>query len=234
MAESAISPARILVTSQLLGLSGRQLAAALGIDHRGVRRWQAGTQRVSAASAQAIADLVSEHEADVSDAVARVAAGESVEVPREDEGGRPASWWVAVAAHVMVLHPEAEFVFPAASTEQAAASGGVARTVHSVAGGSCPECDADVKELRERGAILTVASGPYARLGDYPRDAVIHDVATEVGGVRNDSTHTLRVDRTLNIGEREERRFWCDCGVAFGRMYDTAARKAYREHRKSA
>ena len=56
----------------------------------------------------------------------------------------------------------------------------------------------------------------------------------KVSGVRHDDAHSLRVNRTLPPGAREERTFWCTCGERFGAAFDSPARAAYRAHRKAA
>ena len=54
----------------------------------------------------------------------------------------------------------------------------------------------------------------------------------QMGGVRHDDKHSLRVDRTAIPGEKAKRWFWCTCGKRFGFLSDLAARTLYREHRK--
>lgn len=54
----------------------------------------------------------------------------------------------------------------------------------------------------------------------------------QMPGVRHDTEHSLRVDRTAIPGERVKRWFWCTCGKRFGLQSDVGARNLYREHRK--
>ena len=63
---------------------------------------------------------------------------------------------------------------------------------------------------------------------------VPEDFNVGVDGVRNDDAHALRTNVRLTPGDRVARPMMCRCGKDFGKLYDNAAKAAYREHRKTA
>ena len=91
----------------------------------------------------------------------------------------------------------------------------MATTTHTMRDGFCTICGETEAWLTARGAEM------------IPAD----EESFPMGGVRHDDEHSLLTDRKLLPMEKSERHFWCTCGQGFGRMYDSAARKAYRAHR---
>ena len=96
-----MTAAEVACTRHLLGLTADQMGAALGVNPRTVRSWEAGRDKPSDTASAAVRNLRAEHDQEVE----RLAASDAViYLP---DGPRPAGWYKALGARVLDREPDA-------------------------------------------------------------------------------------------------------------------------------
>ena len=94
-----LTPTDIAAIRTLMGLSVRQLADMLGIQHTTVMGWEKGKYRPGPGPSGDLLMLKLEHDQAVSDALADTTRGVPVVIRITDD--RPKAWFLAIAARVM-------------------------------------------------------------------------------------------------------------------------------------
>lgn len=99
-----MTAAEFAVTRHLVGLTVDELAAALAVNPRTVRAWEAGRDLIPARIPAELAALVADHGA-LADRMA--ASGQVVGIVRDKRAAadRPRGWYVAAAARAMEREP---------------------------------------------------------------------------------------------------------------------------------
>ena len=105
-----MSPAEFIARRQLVGLTDKQLADALGINERSIRGYAAGTYSPVDGVARDLDSLVARHTAEVN----RLhGAGTVIELPLvpkdrgwEPDRNRPRGWYAALGARLVDRDPD--------------------------------------------------------------------------------------------------------------------------------
>lgn len=105
-----MSPAEFIARRQLVGLTDKQLADALGINERSIRGYAAGTYSPVDGVARDLDALVARHTAEVNRLHGAGTVIELPLVPRdrgwEPDGNRPRGWYAALGARLVDRDPD--------------------------------------------------------------------------------------------------------------------------------
>lgn len=104
-ARDTMTGAEIAATRHLLGLSQAELAQALDVNRNTVKDWERGAFNARPGVVADLLDLRAHHDIATADAIAAARDGVPLELP---QGPRPRGWYLAQAARVLDVVPDAD------------------------------------------------------------------------------------------------------------------------------